>query len=442
MCNYRPITLIPIISKVFEKVMYDKIYSFFTTEGLFKDEQFGFRKDRSTTLACFHLIKEITKNLDSGMHTLAIFLDMSKAFDFVSHKLLLAKIERYGLRGTALSWIASYLSDRQQCVEITKMTGSEKKTFSSSFSFNRCGVPQGSVLGPLLFLLYINDLPNALNQKCILFADDTTLITKSKSKEELKEISNIALEKIINWLENNNLNLNIKKTKLMTFQTQQSVQSNIDIHYKNNEIDNVMTTKFLGIIIDKFCSWKPHIDSVINKLDRFVYALNRIRQLVSKPAATAAYHGYVASVLRYGLILWGNSVDIPRAFKVQKKCIRSICGADYMESCKPLFGSLNILPLPCLYIFETGVFVHKHLSLFKEKNSLANYRGRKENKLCIPSQRLALYSRNINCMAVRIYNKVPDLFKLLPYNKFKKTFHKFLIDKMYYTINEFLDDKI
>lgn len=441
--NYRPITLIPILSKIFEKVMYDKVYNFLSVERLLKEEQFGFRRNSSTTLACFNLIKELTQNLNNKLHTIAIFLDMSKAFDYVCHKLLLCKLERYGIRGNALSWLESYLNNRDQCVEITKTSQNMKKIYSSSYSFNRCGVPQGSVLGPLMFLVYINDLPNVIDQKCILFADDTTLIIKSKSLSDLERIANCNLEKVVQWLENNNLKINVSKTKFIKFQTSHCVNINnkLDINYKNNAIDNVQSTKFLGIVIDNFCNWKAHIDSLVNKLDRFVYALNRIRQVASQEAAVMAYNGYVSSTLRYGLILWGNSVDAQRAFVLQKKCIRSICGAHYLDSCKPLFKKLNILPLPCLYIFEIGNFVHKYDGLFK-KNKDYQHRGRRGERLCIPPQRLALCSRNSYCMAVRIYNKIPDNFKKLTFVEFRSKLQNFLMNKLYYTVNEFLNDKL
>jgi hypothetical protein len=158
--------------------LYDKIYSFITLQKNLRGEHFGFRKRSSTTITCFKLIKEVSQNLNDAMILLiiviAIFLDMSKAFDFVSHKLLLRKLAKYKIREIALLWIHSYLSYRQQCVEISKMTGKIKDKHYSSYQYNRCGVPQGSVLDSLLFLLYlyINDLPNVMDQKSILFSDD------------------------------------------------------------------------------------------------------------------------------------------------------------------------------------------------------------------------------------------------------------------------------
>lgn len=188
-------------------------------------------------------------------------------------------------------------------------------------------------------------------------------------------------------------------------------------------------------------NWRAHIDLLVKRLDRFVYALNRIRHVASQEAAVMAYHGYISSILRYGLILWGNSVNFQNAFVLQKKCIRSVCGAHYLDSCKPLFKKLNILPLPCLYILEVGIFVHRYDDLFKKFKDF-QHRGRVGERLWTPPQRLAMYSKNIYCMAVRIYNKLPDNFKKLTFNEFRFKLHNFLLSKLYYTINDFLNDKI
>jgi hypothetical protein len=439
--NYRPITLIPILSKIFEKVMYDKLYAFASFQRILTNKQFGFRKNSSTTHACFDLIKHVTQNLDTGMTTLTIYFDMSKAFDHVSHKLLISKLDRYGIRGNALSWLKSYLCDREQCVEITRMEGCTKKFFKSNYLFNKYGVPQGSVMGPLLFLFYINDLPNITDQKCILFADDTTLIVRDK-KDSIENLVNTELKKISHWLEINNLKLNIAKTKCIHFRTYNSILKKIDVKLNNNIIDTVEETKFLGITLDKFCNWKAHIESIVVRLDRFIYALNRVRQVASSESALMAYHGYVSSVLRYGIILWGNSVDAIRVFKIQKKCIRSICGAEYLDTCKPLFKKLKILPLPCLYVFEMGMFVKKNFHLFAQNKDIRTYRGRKGDDLCIPKQRINLYSKNAYCMSISIYNKFPDCIKILTINKFKKALFEFLTDKNYYSVNDFLNDKV
>jgi hypothetical protein len=179
--NYRPITLIPIISKIYEKVLCARLNEFFEQQNVIKREQNGFRKNMSTSLAVFKLIKTVTNCVDTGEMVVVLFFDMTKAFDFVHHDRLINKLNKYGIRGIAEKWINSYLRDRVQYTEITQLQADKHlKCFKSQLKFNRYGVPQGSVLGPLLFLTYINDLPDIIPHDCILFADDTTIVIKGR----------------------------------------------------------------------------------------------------------------------------------------------------------------------------------------------------------------------------------------------------------------------
>lgn len=204
-------------------------------------------------------------------------------------------------------------------LEISRICNNQKNAYRSDFQHNKFGVPQGSVLGPFLFLMYINDLPNVTSHKTILFADDTTLLVKYQNAETYEREINGALNNIVNWLYSNNLQINVDKTKMIQFRTVQRKPLALNIKYRNCTIEEVSTTKFLGIMLDQNCDWKAHIEYVCDKLDKFVYAIKRLRATVSTEAALSAYHGYVSSVLSYGLLLWGNSVEIGKVFKVQKK---------------------------------------------------------------------------------------------------------------------------
>lgn len=438
--NYRPITLIPIFSKIFEKAMHDKINSFVTKFNLIVENQFGFRKNSSTTLACFYLVKQITEALNSKQSTLSIFLDISKAFDFVPHERLLCKLERYGIRGKAHDWLKSYLSNRQQRTVISRIENNTKMTYSSELKVNNFGVPQGSVLGPPLFILFINDLKKCLKCGCTQFADDTTLTIKCSNKNDIEIDANNELINVMKWLSDNNLQVNIEKTKIIQFQTCSWSRIPTAIKYNKAIIQPVPSTLFLGIVIDDKLNWKEHVERVCGKLDRFVYAIRKLRLVSSKQTVLSAYHGYVSSVLRYGLVIWGNSVDIERAFLVQKKTIRAMSGADYLDHCKPLFKKFKILPLPCLYIFEVCLFVRRHPHLFILDEQISE-RLKKihAGKLLVPSQRLQLYSRNASCMTIKIYNKLPPALKMLPMNKFKCKMFTWLLDMCFYSVNEFLN---
>lgn len=238
------------------------------------------------------------------------------------------------------------------------------------------------------------------------------------------------------------LHVNIDKTKLIQFQPYNSTRHQLDIKYADNAIEEVESATFLGVTLDKYCNWKVHIEKLCTKVQRFVFVLNRITRVVGINAALNAYHGYVASILRYGIIIWGNSVDFIKAFRAQKKCIRSMTKAHPLQSCVPIFKELKILPLPSLYIFELCIFVHKNVALFQFCNDVYVRKTRNIYKICAPQQRIQLFSNNVYCMAIKIYNKLSNVFKTLNFVTFKKKLFNFLLQKSYYSTTEFLNEKI
>ena len=208
--SYRPISLLSVFSKIFEKLMHSRLYKFFEKCDILHSLQFGFRSKHSTLHALISMTESIKKTIDDGVYGCGVFIDLQKAFDTVNHSILLKKLEHYGVRGTALSWFSSYLSERKQYVSLNGHTSNHLKIL--------CGVPQGSVLGPLLFLIYINDIPNV--SKLIsfyLFADDTNIYYKSHDLVHLQKIMNRELKKVKKWLDSNRLSLNIGKTNFVIF---------------------------------------------------------------------------------------------------------------------------------------------------------------------------------------------------------------------------------
>lgn len=439
--NYRPITLIPILSKVFEKCMLKRLMNFCTKFNIIKKEQFGFQKEKSTTLAIFNLINNILTNLNKDYLTTGLFIDLSKAFDFVSHEILLKKLEFLGIRGPTLAWIESYISGRQQKVVINKIIENKKITFSSEFEENDAGVPQGSVLGPILFLLYINDITDITNHKCTLYADDISIIVTSNNskcndairKHELEV--NRTIDIIIDWLKANNLNINLDKSYFIQFNKSKHKQYNFALNVpKMNESHYL---KFLGITIDEDLDWKKHVNELCAKINKFVYALRRVRNVTDKKTAIVSYRAYIESILRYGIILWGNSTEKNRAFIAQKKCIRAICGVLPDVSCKGLFKSLGLLPLPSLYVYEVAVFVHKNTNLFKKVN---NYRLRDPHRMIFDNiPKSDKYAKSCLCMCVRVYNKIPKELKMLNIYMFKQKLYEWINQNNFYDINSFFN---
>ena len=260
--NYRPVSLLPQFSKILEKLFDKRLDAFIDKYELLSNSQYGFRSNRSTSLALIELLEEITTSLDNKKNVIGVFIDLKKAFDTVNHKILLQKLEHYGIRGMLLNWFESYLTDRKQYVFYNGVS-SDLKTIS-------CGVPQGSVLGPLLFLIYINDLPNISDKlQFFLFADDTNIYYESNDLKNLEKTVNEELKKLSLWLNLNRLALNISKTNFVIFRSSQKVPNHsVTLLMNKKALLQKDHVKYLGVLLDQHLSWKYHIKSVALKVSR------------------------------------------------------------------------------------------------------------------------------------------------------------------------------
>lgn len=249
---------------------------------------------------------------------------------------------------------------------------------------------------------------------------------------------NNTIKDIIHWLQMNNLLINLDKSNYIQFHKSKHSQYNFQLNI--DRIKEVSNTKFLGVILDQDLNWKLHLDNLCNRVNRFAYALNKIKTVTNKKTAVISYRAYVESILRYGIVMWGNSTDIKRVFVAQKKCIRAICGVPTDESCKPLFGRLGLLPLPSLYIFEMSVFVMQHKFLFLNAYDVRNRAQRNPHRLVyndVPKS--AKYSKSCVIMCVKIFNKLPNELKSLNINMFKNKLYKWLTENNFYSLQEFLE---
>ena len=298
--NYRPISLLSIFGKIMEKLMATRLTNYLEIHNIIYENQFGFRAGFSTTHSLISITETIKKNLDEKKYGCGVFIDLKKAFDTVNHEILLYKLEHYGIRDTSLEWFRSYLTDRKQYVYLNGV--------DSDVNNVTCGVPQGSVLGPLLFLLYINDLPNISNHlKFYLFADDTNIYYESKDLKTLQYTMNKELEKLYEWLCINRLSLNISKTNFIVFHAKNKPKQPVTILINNKAIDETDHVKYLGILIDSKLTFKKHVEELRKKISRSIGVLYKLRPFVTTKILSNVYYAIVYPFLLYGITIWGNA---------------------------------------------------------------------------------------------------------------------------------------
>ena len=366
--KYRPISLLPSISKWFEKVVFNQMYEYFTANKLFFPSQYGFRKKHSTDLAAAELIDRAMSQIDQGNYSLSVFMDLSKAFDTLDHGIMLNKLQYYGIRDASLLWFNSYLNCRKQYVDIGGHISTQRLITT--------GVPQGSILGPLLFIIYMNDIPNCSPSfNFILYADDTSLFASLDIYRESYSVSiNDELNHVYQWLCCNKLSLNLEKTKCMFFHHhRKNIAGKIpDIMINDKRIERVNTFNFLGIVINEHLSWKPHCDYIANKLTKVNGIMNRLKNFLPYHIMKTIYFSMFQSHLNYGLLLWGY--DCNRIFKLQKRALRTITKSKYNSHTEPLFKFCYILKLNDLLSLNTlkfyYKFIHEELPVYFESFDL------------------------------------------------------------------------
>ena len=385
------------------------------------------------------LTEDIRNAIDNNKFSCGVFIDLQKAFDTVDHDILLKKLEYYGIRGIANNWFRSYLSNRKQFVSIDG--------FESQVTKMDLGVPQGSVLGPLLFLIYINDLHKAIKySKTRHFADDTNLLIKNDSLKQLKKYLNLDLKQLCKWLKANKISLNCSKSELIIFRhPNKQVNYELKIKINGKKLLPSKFVKYLGIILDPHLNWSHQADSLSTKLTRAAGMLSKIRYYVSESSLRNIYFGIFSSLLTYGSQIWGqfSNKHICRLQRIQNKAIRIINFAKYQDSSDPLYQKSKILKISDHVRLQNFLYVHDSLngSLPKAlKNSfqitadLYNHdtRSASHYKIVLPKARTLNYGIfSIKYQASAIWNTMASLYPDEKLHNKSKGFCKKIITKYY-----------
>jgi len=406
------------------------------------NEQFGFRPRASPDQAAYIMISSILTALNDKLVVGGIFCDLQKAFDCVNHEILIDKLEYYGIQGKFSSLIKSYLTGRFQRVIIGNSSHCSK---SSNWKQIKNGVPQGSILGPLLFLMYINDLPRVLdvNTNKVRYADDTSILITGSNKIDFEKSINQTLQKINMWFQSNRLTLNVNKTQFLEFRLKHLFKDNIKTDYKQNYMNNAIEVSFLGLFLDGVLSWKKHIDQLTSKLCSACYVLRNIREVLSRVILKTVYFTHIHTLLSYGIIFWGSSSYAKKIFMIQKKSIRITTNSKPTDSCRHHFINLEIMMMYAQYIYSLMVHTVKNLHLYEFNNEIHEYRTRYNNTLHLPNANLKRYKDGPHFSAIKIYNHFPEYIQDLKgdLKRFKKTLKGYLCWHSYYSIQEYYDGK-
>ena len=426
--EFRPISLLSVFSKLFEKILKIKMLKFNSKNNILTPFQCGFRENNSTELAITAFYDKLLKNLNENKITCSIFLDLRKAFDSVNHSILLKKLYHYGFRGKIYELLTSYLADRQIMTKIN-----DKKSAPRIIDH---GVPQGSVLGPLLFLIYVNDLPSASNLETTLFADDTNLHLSHHNIITLKSQVQLEIDKINNWMISNKLTINYKKSYYMIVGNTKSVdKAKFNLTINHNLIKKSEFVKYLGVFLDDKLSWKIHIEKICQKLSRVCGMMYKLRYYVPLSTRKLVYFSLFHSQLQYSLLNWGRAAksNLQKLVILQNKILRASLFRPKHHQTTLLYSEFGVLTLENMINMEFAKFMYKvnnkmlpesFNNYFTKLDDVHKYKTRQKHR----NEFFQLYiasktgQKSLRHICINVWKNVPTEYRQCSFFKFKRYF--------------------
>nr|CAI5816987.1 unnamed protein product [Callosobruchus analis] len=403
--------------------------------NIMSSSQNGFCPGRSTESASYDLLNYIYHHLDNRRLVGTLFFDLSKAFDIIDASIIENKLFSLGFRGNFLMWLKSYLRDRKFVVNVHDFLSDEFDV--------QLGVPQGSILGPLIFILFINDLPHYMSSDSIvLYADDTTITVNAENYIHLEQRLNLIAAEFTSWCRRNSLIVNPNKTVCIHFRSamrgMQRPAESINLMINSNLIEFSTNAKFLGLYLDEDLTWRTHIDALCKRINKSYYAMLQLRNCFNTPQLIGIYFALVYSHISFHIIAWGNSSLASRVFVAQKRIIRLIIRLKYNESCRTFFVKYNILPLPSIYIYKCIIFAKQNVDTYFKNSDMHSYNTRGYKSLRSLKHRTCLYENSPFYMGHKLLNSLPAAIRNISNETlFKNQLKTFLLSKCFYSVADF-----
>lgn len=436
--NYRPISLITNFTKIFEKILKTRINSFVNKFKLISTNQYGFREKKSTSDAIACLTQKIYLSVDQSKPSLGIFLDLAKAFDTVSHSMLIETLEIMGIRNLPLQLIQNYLTDRKQCVSI----GNEKSVFRSI----TYGVPQGTILGPLLFILYINNLFQIDTcAQIISYADDTVVYYEDKTWNDLKTKVESDFVGIKKWLDYKLLSINFDKTFFISFTSYSPHLPNfnilnISVNMKKFDILQTDSIKYLGIYIDQHLRWDDHVNKLLQKLRGIIPLFRSLQGICSNEQLLIIYKALVESHLRYGILGWGGVLDknLCKLEIIQKRILKIIFQKNVTYPSENLFSLSKVMDIRQIFFFALVMVQYSIQKNYISVNRCHLYETRNLQSIKIPRMQKTVGQRCSYYLSPKMFNSLPLFIKKAENkNIFKQHCYKYVLQNnrnMFHTL--------